>query len=91
MKQSCSSTSSIVATRLRVLRWSQERQVEWHYIAPGKPQQNAFVESFNGRLRDELLNETLFISLAHPRGRSFGSSASVAQEEPIRRRSNQIA
>ena len=42
-------------------------RVEWHYIAPGKPQQNAFVESFNGRLRDELLNETLFTSLAHAR------------------------
>ena len=40
-------------------------RVEWHYIAPGKPQQNAFIESFNGRLRDELLNETLFTSLAH--------------------------
>jgi putative transposase len=51
-------------TSLVVLRWSQERQLEWHYIAPGKPQQNAFVESFNGRLRDELLNETLFVSLA---------------------------
>jgi hypothetical protein len=37
------------------------------YIAPGKPQQNAFIESFNGRLRDELLNETLFSSFAHPR------------------------
>ena len=37
------------------------------YIAPGKPQQNAFIESFNGRLRDELLNETLFSSLAHAR------------------------
>jgi len=36
-------------------------------IAPGKPQQNAFVESFNGRLRDECLNETLFTSLAHGR------------------------
>jgi putative transposase len=54
-------------TSIAMLRWSQERQVEWHYIAPGKPQQNAFVESFNGRLRDELLNETLFISLAHAR------------------------
>jgi putative transposase len=42
-------------------------QVEWHYIAPGKPQQNAFIESFNDRLRDELLNETLFGSLAHAR------------------------
>jgi putative transposase len=36
-------------------------------IAPGKPQQNAFIECFNGRLRDELLNETLFRSLAHAR------------------------
>ena len=40
---------------------------EWHYIAPGKPTQNAFVESFNGRLRDELLNETLFTTLAQAR------------------------
>jgi putative transposase len=38
-----------------------------HYIAPGKPTQNAFIESFNGRLRDELLNETLFTSLAQVR------------------------
>jgi putative transposase len=37
--------------------------VPWHYIDPGKPQQNAFVESFNGSLRDELLNEELFDSL----------------------------
>jgi putative transposase len=51
-------------TGMAILRWSQERAVEWHYIAPGKPQQNAFIESFNGRLRDELLNETLFSSLA---------------------------
>jgi len=41
--------------------------VEWHYIAPGKPAQNAFVESFNGRLRDEYLNETLFTSMAQAR------------------------
>lgn len=39
----------------------------WHYIAPGKPQQNGFVESFNGRLRDECLNETLFTTLAQAR------------------------
>jgi hypothetical protein len=38
-----------------------------HYIAPGKPMQNAFIESFNCRLRDELLNETLFTSLAKAR------------------------
>jgi putative transposase len=36
-------------------------------VAPGKSTQNAFVESFNGRLRDKLLNETLFTSLAHAR------------------------
>lgn len=54
-------------TSMAILRWSQEWQVEWHYIAPGKPQQNAFVESFNGRLRDELLNETLFSSLSQAR------------------------
>ena len=47
-----------------VLAWCQDTGVEWHYIAPGKPQQNGFVESFNGRLRDECLNEHLFSSLA---------------------------
>ena len=41
--------------------------MEWHYIAPGRPMQNGYVESFNGRMRDELLNETLFLSLAHAR------------------------
>jgi putative transposase len=54
-------------TSLAILNWSQAKRVEWHYIDLGKPQQNAFVESFNGRLRDELLNETLFFSLAHAR------------------------
>ena len=54
-------------TSMAILRWSEERQVGWHYIAPGKPQQNAFVESFNGRLRDELLNETLFVTLSQAR------------------------
>jgi putative transposase len=54
-------------TSMAILCWSQETQIEWHYIAPGKPTQNAFIESFNGRLRDELLNETLFTSLAHAR------------------------
>jgi putative transposase len=54
-------------TSMTMLRWSQDRRVEWHFITPGKPQQNAFIESFNGRLRDELLNETLFSSLGHAR------------------------
>jgi putative transposase len=50
-----------------ILQWADQSGVEWHYIAPGKPQQNGFIECFNGRLRDELLNETLFGSLAHAR------------------------
>ena len=50
-----------------MLSWQQDAQVEWHYIAPGKPMQNGFVESFNGRLRDECLNEHLFTSLPHAR------------------------
>ena len=54
-------------TSMAILGWSQETQIGWHYIAPGKPTQNAFIESFNGRLRDELLNETLFASLDHAR------------------------
>ena len=54
-------------TSTAILRWQQERGVDWHYIQPGKPIQNAFVESFNGRLRDECLNETAFRSLNEAR------------------------
>ena len=50
-----------------VLAWCQDTVVEWHYIASGKPQQNGFVKSFNGRLRDECLNEHLSPSLAAAR------------------------
>jgi len=50
-----------------ILKWQHERRVEWHYIAPGKPMQNGFVESFNGRLRDECLNEHLFTGLQDAR------------------------
>jgi len=50
-----------------ILGWATDHQVEWHYIAPGKPMQNGFVESFNGRMRDELLNETLFLDLDQAR------------------------
>jgi putative transposase len=63
----CVSDNGTELTGTAVLRWSQETRIEWHYIAPGKPTQNAFIESFNGRLRDELLNETLFTSLAQVR------------------------
>jgi transposase InsO family protein len=50
-----------------ILRWSKEHQIEWHYIAPGKPMQNGYIESFNGRMRDELLNESLFLDLDQAR------------------------
>ena len=50
-----------------ILAWSAERHIAWQYIQPGKPVQNAFAESFNARLRDELLNETLFRSLGEAR------------------------
>ena len=44
-------------------RWQQEHGIAWHDIAPGKPTPNGFIESFNGRLRDECLNESLFTTL----------------------------
>jgi putative transposase len=50
---------------LAMLRWAVDRGVLLHHIAPGKPIQNAFCESFNSRLRDECLNEHDFISLDH--------------------------
>jgi putative transposase len=50
-----------------ILKFMVDRKFDWHYIALGKPIQNTFIESYNGRLRDELLNETLFPSLHHAR------------------------
>ncbi|MBB6470562.1 transposase InsO family protein [Aminobacter lissarensis] len=50
-----------------ILAWSKDHEIKWHYIAPGKPMQNGYVESFNGRMRDELLNESLFFGLDHAR------------------------
>lgn len=50
-----------------MLAWAQDNGVVWHFIAPGKPMQNGFCESFNGRMRDELLNESLFLGLDHAR------------------------
>lgn len=50
-------------TSRAILKWANDNKVDWHYIDPGKPQQNAFIESFNGSLRDECLNEEMFDSL----------------------------
>ncbi|MCE8456946.1 IS3 family transposase, partial [Rhodovulum sulfidophilum] len=56
-------------TSKAILKWANDNGVEWHYIAPGKPQQNGYIESFNGSLRDECLNEEIFDSLADARRR----------------------
>jgi transposase InsO family protein len=50
-----------------MLTWAHRNGIELKLIEPGKPNQNAYVESFNGRLRDECLNEHWFTSLAHAR------------------------
>ena len=50
-----------------MLRWQDDYKVGWHFIDPGKPQQNGFIESFNARLRDECLNEEVFQTLAEAR------------------------
>lgn len=47
-------------TSAAILKWQEDRKVDWHYIAPRKPMQNGFVESLNGRMREEYLNEHLF-------------------------------
>lgn len=54
-------------TSRAILKWQNETGVAWHYIQPGKPQQNAFIEAFNGRLRDEFLNEEVFESIGAAR------------------------
>jgi putative transposase len=50
-----------------ILSWAKGHAVDWHYIAPGRPMQNGYIESYNGRMRDELLNESLFVDLDQAR------------------------
>jgi transposase InsO family protein len=45
----------------------EDHRIARHYIAPNKPIQNGCCEIFNGRMRDRLLNESLFFSLDHAR------------------------
>lgn len=52
---------------LALERWSHERQVTHRFITPGKPAQNGYIKSFNGKLRDECLNEHEFLNLHHAR------------------------
>ncbi|NMN02921.1 hypothetical protein FHT17_001962 [Novosphingobium sp. SG916] len=48
-----------------VLAWCKDNEIEWHGIAPGKPMKNGYLDFFNGRMREELLNETQFQDLNH--------------------------
>jgi putative transposase len=50
-------------TSRAILNWAGDNSVDWHYIDPSNPHQNGFIESFNGSLRDELLNEAIFDTL----------------------------
>ena len=65
-----------------MLAWCKDNEIDWHFIAPGKPMQNGFVESFNGRMRDELLNETLFFGLDHARAKIADWVADYNGERP---------
>jgi putative transposase len=65
-----------------MLTWCHDNGVDWHFIAPGKPMQNGFVESFNGRMRDELLNEMLFFDLADARTKIAAWVADYNEQRP---------
>lgn len=65
-----------------MLKWCEDTRIAWHFIAPGKPMQNGFMESFNGRMRDELLNESLFRGLADARARLAAWVADYNHERP---------
>lgn len=54
-------------TSRAVLIWAAQQQIEWHYIQPGKPQQNGFTESLNDKIRNECLNEHWFCTLGEAR------------------------
>jgi len=54
-------------TSTAIHKWAGDTGVAWHYIDPGKPQQNGLIESFNGSLRDECLHEEIFDSLTDAR------------------------
>ena len=65
-----------------ILSWASENKVEWRYIALGKPMQNGCRESFNGRMRDELLNETLFFGLDHAKAKIGAWANDYNHERP---------
>jgi putative transposase len=65
-----------------MLASSEEAGVPWHFIAPGKPMQNGICEAFNSKMRDELLNETLFFGLDHARSAVARWVADYSSDRP---------
>jgi putative transposase len=65
-----------------MLAWAQSSRTAWHFIALGKPMQNRICEAFNGRMRDELLNETIFFDLDHARPTLARWTAAYNQKRP---------
>ena len=63
-------------------RWAYQRGVKLHFIAPGKPAQNAYVESFNGKFRDECLNQHWFGDLEEVRGKIEAWRQDYNQQRP---------
>ena len=64
------------------VEWADERRIDLHYIQPGKPDQNAFIERFNRSYRTEVLNAHLFESLAEVRALTEGWLVVYNQERP---------
>jgi putative transposase len=69
-------------TSRAMLAWAQSSRIAWHFIAPGKPMQNGICEAFNGRIRDELLNETIFYDLDHARSALARWTTGYNQQRP---------
>ncbi len=65
-----------------MLASAQGSRIAWHFIAPGKPKQNGICEAFNGRMRDELLNETIFYDLDHARAALARWTTNYNQQRP---------
>jgi putative transposase len=63
-------------------RWAYEHQVELHFSRPGKPTDNAYIEAFNGRLREECLNQHWFLSLADAREKIEAWRVAYNQSRP---------
>lgn len=73
------------------LAWAHRKNIEIEYIQPGKPIQNAFIESFNSRFKDECLNEEVFLDLEDGKTKSGGATTTTRDLTPLsslKRRNN---